>query len=516
MEAIFWGVVLRIIQSTLQASPFIFTGLCITGVLHRLMGHQHTKRLFGSNTASSLIQSWLIGMILPGCSLGVIPIVKQLRRSGIAIGTIFAFALSSPLFDPLSLLYGLTLSKPMAILIFATCSLVVVTVSGSFFDWLYPNTEVTVEEPPPTPHGIKRLFSILVVMARESVSDSAVFIGCGLVGVGLLTIALPPGYLQSAMEHDNPLSPIVMTAVAIPVYATPMMAMAQIGSMFQHGNSIGAAFILLVFGAGMNLGLLCWMAVHYGAKKTTIWMSIMIGVVLALSYGIERPLYPHDIEPANHTHAFDSYCQPFRSDARLVEGYLPEIGRRVRMETQPHEIVGAAFLLSLMTMGAGLRWLDPHGRIENWLNQAAKARAGSAQWDLIVPREALAGIAFLAILAGSVAGCFAYYPNTDESLEELKLSNIEVLSAALRNDPKHALHWIPISEDWLRRLQVGTYLRTWTLSDYQRMKAKVCRDKLERLEHLMEDSNSAEALRKRQITEMSHAFARLRDAFSET
>lgn len=516
MEAVFWGVLLRIIQSTLQAAPFIFTGYCITGVLHRLMGHQHTKRLFGSNSASSLVQSWLIGMVLPGCSLGVIPIVKQLRRSGIAIGTIFAFALSSPLFDPLSLLYGLTLSKPMTILIFATCSLIVVTISGSFFDWLYPQTEVIVNEPPPTPHGIKRLLSIFVVMARESVSDSMVFIGCGLIGVGLLTTALPPGYLQSAMAHENPLSPIIMTAVAIPAYATPMMAMAQIGSMFQHGNSIGAAFILLVFGAGVNMGLLCWMAFHYGWKKTTIWMAIMIGIVLGISYGIERPLYPHDIEPANHTHAFDAYCQPFGGEMRTTGGYLHEIWRRVRMETQPHELVGSVLLCTLMTIGAGLRRLDQRWKIEDWLNRPVITSNARSRWDIVVPRQVLAGVALLAIILGSVAGCFAYYPPPDESLEELKISNVEVLSAALRNDPQHALHWIPVSENWLRRLQVGTYLRSWSLSDYQRMKAKVCRDKLELLEHMLENRHSTAELRNRLIMETSHALARLRTAFSES
>ncbi len=115
------------------------------------MGHKETKWMFGSNTVKSLFQSWVIGMLLPGCSLGVIPIVKQLRRSGIAIGTIFAFALSSPLFDPMSLLYGLTLSKPITILAFATFSLIVVTIAGGLFDKWFPDTEVTIEEPPATP-----------------------------------------------------------------------------------------------------------------------------------------------------------------------------------------------------------------------------------------------------------------------------------------------------------------------------------------------------------------------------
>jgi uncharacterized membrane protein YraQ (UPF0718 family) len=109
-----------------------------------MIGSVGTKRLFGSNSVVSLFQSWCIGMALPGCSLGVIPICQQLRLSGIAIGTIFAFALSSPLFDPLSLLYGLTLSKPFTIFAFAGCSLIVVTVSGAIFDKLFPDTELNI------------------------------------------------------------------------------------------------------------------------------------------------------------------------------------------------------------------------------------------------------------------------------------------------------------------------------------------------------------------------------------
>ena len=186
-EAIFWGIILRISQSTLQAAPFILTGLIITGMLHRLMGHQQTKWMFGSNTVASLFQSWIIGMLLPGCSLGVIPIVKQLRRSGIAIGTIFAFALSSPLFDPLSLLYGLTLSKPMTILAFATFSLVVVTVAGGLFDKWFPDTEVQIEEPPLTPPGYKRILAVFVVMVRETVNSFG----------SLILRSTPPGAWRS-------------------------------------------------------------------------------------------------------------------------------------------------------------------------------------------------------------------------------------------------------------------------------------------------------------------------------
>lgn len=514
-EAIVWGVVLRLAQATLQAAPFIFTGLCITGMLHRLMGQQHTKWLFGSNSLASLFQSWVIGMLLPGCSLGVIPIVKQLRRSGIAVGTIFAFALSSPLFDPLSMLYGLTLSKPFTIVAFAFCSLIVVTVSGSIFDRLFPQTELVMEEPPATPHGVRRLLAVLVVMARETVGGTMGLIAIGLCGMGLLSMVLPAGSLQRTMAHENPYSPLLMTGIALPAYATPMTAMGQLGSMFQHGNSIGAAFILLIFGAGMNLGLLAWMVLNYGWKKSAVWFALMLVIVVGFSYGIERPLYPRDIEPADHTHAFDNYCQPFTPGAVPTGGYPAEIWRRVKLDTQLHELVGAGLLAGLALLGLLLKGLDRYWVIETWLNQPPTPREGTRwKWDIEVPGPVLAAVGLLAIIAGSVVGCFAYYPDPDETLEELRLANTEALGAAISGQHEHALHWIPICENWNRRLQVGAYLRNWRLSDYHRMKARVYRDRLEDLEHMVENNDPVAEVRKHVAT-TSRSFSRLATAFRE-
>jgi uncharacterized protein len=512
-EAIFWGAILRIVQAALQAAPFIFTGLVITGILHRMLGQAHTRTVFGSNSLSSLLQSWVLGMLLPGCSLGVIPIVKQLRRSAISVGTIFAFALSSPLFDPLSMLYGLTLSKPETILAFALCSLLVVTVSGSLFDHWFPNSEVVVPEPTPTPPGLRRLLATLVVMARESVSDSMLLIGCGLACVGLLSTVLPPGVLMHSMSHQNPYSPLLMTVIALPAYATPMTAMGQLGSMFQHGNSIGAAFILLIFGAGMNCGLLVWMLRHYGLKQCAIWIGLMLAVVVTLSYGIERPLYPTDVEPADHTHAFDIYCQPFA--AVPPEGYVADIWRRVRLDTQLHEIVGAVLVGCLVLGGLGLKWLDRRWVIETWLNKpAAVSLKPRSKWDVNVPGPVLAGVAFLAILCGSVVGCFAYYPTPDETIAELGIAKTEALAGALTGDRRHALHWIPICEGWTRRLQVGMYLRRWELSEYHRMKARVFLNRLELLEHLLEDDASIDEVR-HHVAQTSATFTRLSKAFTK-
>jgi hypothetical protein len=245
-------------------------------------------------------------------------------------------------------------------------------------------------------------------------------------------------------------------------------------------------------------------------------MGLMIAVVLVLSYGIERPLYPRDIEPSNHTHAFDIYCRPFSAGTPPPDGYAAEIWRRIGLQAleNPHELAGSAALLSLVLVGLGLKWLDKRRVIESWLNQrsAASETAPRLAWDIVVPGPVLGVAGLLVVIAASIVGCYAYYPAADESLEELRLANIEVLSAALGGNRQHALHWIPISESWLRRLQVGTYLRTGSLSDYRRMKARICRDKLELLEHMVDGGDAPEDIRK-QVNATSQAFRRLNDAY---
>ncbi|MFM8217424.1 MAG: hypothetical protein ACKOJF_00720, partial [Planctomycetaceae bacterium] len=146
----------------------------------------------------------------------------------------------------------------------------------------------------------------------------------------------------------------VMTAVALPAYATPMLAMSQLGMMFQHGNSVGAAFVLLVLGAGMNLGTLAWMLSSYGVRRTATFLVLLLTVVLVLSYGIERPLFPRGTDLADHTHAFDGYCQAFQPGSVNLAAQTWE---RLRRDAPFFEVTSLKVLAGLVLLGCLLRWL---------------------------------------------------------------------------------------------------------------------------------------------------------------
>ncbi|MCA9199870.1 MAG: permease, partial [Planctomycetales bacterium] len=126
MTTITAGMLLRFIEAALAAAPTLLIGAVVAGVLRHLVGTERTRQLFGGETWRGQLKAWAWGMLLPVCSLGVFPIMAELRRSKVSTGSIITFALTAPLFNPLSLLYGFSLATPGMVFAFAFASLIIV------------------------------------------------------------------------------------------------------------------------------------------------------------------------------------------------------------------------------------------------------------------------------------------------------------------------------------------------------------------------------------------------------
>ena len=172
------------------------------------------------------------------------------------------------------------------------------------------------DEPTPAP-GFKRLASVVVAAAREAVSPTIAFVLIGLVFTGVLAGVLPYGYFSTTMRHNDWTAPLLMTSFALPAYSAPLEGMMRVGLMFEHGNSVGAAFSLFELGIGLNVGMLVWLAILFGWGRIAAWLGIVTAVTLALAYAIEQPLY-FAKEEVNHTHAFDEWSSPFPTGGSLA------------------------------------------------------------------------------------------------------------------------------------------------------------------------------------------------------
>lgn len=509
MDIVFWGAIVRMSQALLAACPTIVVGWLIAAIFERILGRDGTFQLFGGHTWRQLPQAWLLGMLLPVCSLGVIPIMVQMRRSGISGGTILAFGLTAPLFNPISVLYGLTLSDPFAIFVFCMGSLTIVAIMGVVWDWLFPGNWINAEALPKTPHGVRRIAATALSICEQAFSSSTWYLVLAIIGVGALSAVLPAGILQRAANKHDIMAPLTMAGVATLAYVTPMEAIVQVASMFQHGNSIGASFTLLVLGTGVNLGILCWIAIHYGIKRSLIWIVFLLLVVLAISYGVDGPLFPKGVEPADHTHAFDKYCNPFpESNGNMLDSSVRLIGDAWK----PEEIVAGVVAIILMCIGGWLRYRDPKGTwMEKLVTVSDPSSVEKPKRDIVLPNWAIATVCLVGLVAASVGGCFLYYPHASEIRKEMAAIDAELFSACATQKWDEAEFWIPIQEDWAHKLTVSSYLRGMKLTRFQKTRMRVFLTKLEMLEHAVEDREIEEVDKWKR--EVSVSLTRLRKSF---
>jgi uncharacterized membrane protein YraQ (UPF0718 family) len=506
------GALLRVLQAIAVAAPTVLIGLFVAAVIERLLGRERVARLFGAGTWRALPQAWLLGMLLPVCSLGVIPVVGKLRCFGLSAGVILAFAITAPLFNPLSLLYGLTLSQPLVIFSFAMFSLFVVTLVGLFWDVCFSSAEGNVVEVAGLQHGWRRMLGMLLSAVREAGGPSLRYIVVGLLGVGLLAVALPPGVLQTSAERGDRWAPLVMSAVALPAYITPLGVMGQLGSMFLHGNSVGAAFVLLVLGAGVNLGLIAWILYAYGWRKGSAWCALLIAVVVAIGYACEQPLFAADVSPAGHTHAFDGYCRPFEADSsRAWQSFRQQAADKIA----PIDRILIAGWLGLIVAGLIVNRLDPRQQWEASLAAVPVAHPNAAKtsWDREVSPATLGGVLLVGLVAFSVVSCYAYYPAPEECFEEIRLVRVSTISEAIAMHPRQFDHYAPLLEDWTRRFEVGAIIRGYPLNEFLRLKLRICRDRLELLEHAVSEPDAEEA--KELALALDLDYSRLRRAFDQ-
>ncbi len=147
-----------------------------------------------------------------------------------------------------------------------------------------------------------------------------------------------------------------------------------------------------------------------------------------------------------------------------------------------------------------------------WL-EAAPPKQISGRGDIIVPGPILGLLSLAGLVVLSIVGCFAYYPAPDECLEAMTDTRVGALSAALSMDYTETKYWTERYDDWTRKLEVGAYLRHGELSDYHRWKARLVREKLEILEHEVEDGERDEVAKLIAIISRSHN--RLYRAFAE-
>ena len=476
MTTLYYTFLLRFGQASMDAALTLVIGVVVAGIFRRMIGPAAIRHLFGTGWRGA-VRGWAAGMLLPVCSLGVIPVGRELRRSGVPGGTVLAFVLTGPLLNPISFLYGLTLGEPTVILTFAGITLaktaVVVWLWNAYFggaaDVARAAERARVADAELMPvAGAKRILAVVASAAKELASRDVVYYGLGLVGNAAMACCLRHGAMQRTMAHSDHWAPLRMVWLSIPAYMSPLNGMMRIGSMFEHGNSVGAAFVLLVLGIGLSLGTVAWLAVDYGPRRLLPWLAVYVAMVLAIGYAVERPLWATGKVEADHTHAFDDLTSPFGSGhAYTPASQAAMVRHKLEQQFDPTEQLAVTVLLSLLALGGILRVVDRRGAVERWLVARPKTVSTSAGWDRHLSGRVIGGVAVGGLVAFSLVGAFVYYPPRAYCMERMRALAGDARATLQAGQADETIRYL---EQWdlaARQLQVGVLIREYHITRQQ-------------------------------------------------
>jgi len=259
---------------TVAMAPYLLFGFLIAGVLSVLISQDYVRRHLGGGGWLQSLKAALLGVPLPICSCGVIPLAASLRKHGASRSATASFLASTPQtgVDSLMITYALLGW------VYAVFRTVVAFVSGILCGITVGAVSPKEEDEPPActdeccqpknAHIIKRMLSYGFISLPRDIARAMVL---GIVLSGILSGLIPENFFAERMG-GSPLAMFVMLLIGIPLYVCSSGSVPIALAFIKAGISPGAALIFLITGPATN-----------AATLTTLWKIIgrrQLGVFL--------------------------------------------------------------------------------------------------------------------------------------------------------------------------------------------------------------------------------------------
>ncbi len=273
----FFGTIIKDFWATIgEMSPYLLFGFLVAGFLSVLVSQRLVEQHLGDRGLWPLLKASVLGVPLPLCSCGVIPVSMSLRKHGASKGSTIAFLLSTPQTGVDSIFVTLSLLGPVFAIFRPIAALITGLVGGTLVDIFGQGTQAENhhqerctdaccgdEKTGKIRKGLKYGF---VTLPRDIGKAMLV----GLLVAALISALVPDGYF--AEKLGTGIFPLIaMMFLGIPVYVCATASVPVAAAMILKGLSPGAALVFLMTGPATN-----------AASFVTIWK--VLGKTTAILY----------------------------------------------------------------------------------------------------------------------------------------------------------------------------------------------------------------------------------------
>ena len=332
MEATFFQLLLENIwRLTQQMAPYLLLGFALAGVVSQLMPQAWIKAHLASGGVRGVLKAVIIGLPLPVCSCGVIPLAASLRRQGASKGAIVAFTTTTPQvgIDSLVVSYYLmggifTLARVMADLFSGIVAGISVTrfahelVGGDTHE-IQEQAGLCCEQAAEATSRPRMLITKTRAALKEGFIALPEYIGksiiMGIIVAGGMTTLFP----ESALEHLNGHFLFVfamVTLVATPLYVCSTGSIPLALAFIQSGLSPGAALVFLITGPATNAATVTTLFRIIGKRETFVYLSVLIVSAWSVGFCFDRLVQREVVLP--QMYRMEESLTPFHTVCAIV------------------------------------------------------------------------------------------------------------------------------------------------------------------------------------------------------
>lgn len=286
MDTLWHDILPRIILETwlitARMAPFLLLGFLVAGWLSVFIDPAWLERHLGGRGFGSTAKAAMLGVPLPLCSCGVLPVGASLRQHGASRAATTAFLLSTPQTGVDSILVTWTMLGPFFAVFRPLAALLTGLLGGAAVQLLVPDPrpprQPAVADGDARARGPQRprgLLPKILAAGRYGLVSLPRDIGrallLGLILAGLLGALVPPDFLEGYLGHGV-VAILVMVAIGIPLYVCATASVPLAAGFIGMGASPGAALAFLIAGPATNAAALTTLTRVLGRRTTVIFL----------------------------------------------------------------------------------------------------------------------------------------------------------------------------------------------------------------------------------------------------
>lgn len=293
-----WQILVSLWSVLSAMAPYLLLGFLVAGLLSVLVSPKLVERHLGGRGIWPIIKAALMGIPLPLCSCGVIPVSASLRRHGASKGSTVSFLISTPEtgVDSIAVTYSLLGG------IFAVYRVIVAFVSaivgGMAVAIFSSKADIAASEAPPACQEsccesgsedprkgkLRRIVEYGFLDLPRDIGKSLIV---GLLIAALIAVLVPEDFFTGGFLSGGILAMLAMAALGVPVYVCATASVPMAMELLIKGVSPGAVLVFLMVGPATNAATIAMVWRVMGKRTALIYLCSVVLVAMGAGLFME-------------------------------------------------------------------------------------------------------------------------------------------------------------------------------------------------------------------------------------